>query len=909
MKKNIIRLSLIGLVAVICGIFSSCNGDAVESFSVAVKEIGPEYVCVQVSSPSAVEFAYLLDTEDKGIENPVMIFKKGESLTVKPNDIVRISKGLEEKTQYYLYAVAKLNEEEYSEIFTLPFQTGEYNLSELITVVDQAYDGYKVRITVPEETKARGNAIRYGQCDIMMYNYQDKKNNDYKNLLHNGDATANVVTDDKSLTYSEELNWFYTDEDSNGDGELDLDYRYNPISPGEPVVFIAGEFEWMNGDQDATKYFGYPAGWDPGYYKPLLSDKYFTEGPGAKPGHDGEDGDLEQSSVGVITDYEITSPMDPYWTGAFQRKHFRVREPQPLDGKVDVQLVAASPIDLVMDFIPDDNVVQYAIGVFNDSMYDQVMELCNGREEYMQWAITSFFGAYTLGTSVAQGKARMTLTDFYYQDAIDEETEFHVLVTAMGDKMATSQSFQRYTFSTTKKTMEAPVIEVVAVESKTTPYSAAYNIKCTSASEGNPVTQCYYAANYLRDWLLAVNGGSTYFNLVAGNKQYSYFNEDEIEKINSEAGLDVSFPSIDGETTRLVVLGYNEEYTPNDLSSFKDIEECPAVADCTTPWLPQKDYVEESHYIDLTGDWTATAYLYPASGQSSAFIHQSKITIAADLYDYPSELPESVYDLYQKASKYDRNKVDVLWDEFKSMAKTVTNHRLKYQNRLVAMGWFDKDSYNRLDTKSPYALFTDSKYSSVDVSSIYNDYGPKWYIEAVEDKSGNVSLVVPFDSDFLPPAANWSIPFYMAGMELTTFYAITRGDGWTPSFPVEVSADRNTITIKPLIYTDSNGRHEFYPQMIGMDNASMKTVLENPVVSEIVLTRGWKGGSGDTPSVSQSSVSVPVNVEMPAANFKKMTPLHDNTPTKEIKGKMVTVEQFEARADELVEKKFGKYYR
>lgn len=154
--------------------------------------------------------------------------------------------------------MAKLNEQEYSEIFTLPFQTIEYDLHELITVVDQAYDGYKVRITVPEDTKARGNAIRYGQCDIMMYNYQGKKDNDYMNLLYNGDATANVVTDDKSLTYSEELNWFYTDEDSNGDGELDLDYRYNPISPGEPVVFIAGEFAWMNGEQDATQYFGYP---------------------------------------------------------------------------------------------------------------------------------------------------------------------------------------------------------------------------------------------------------------------------------------------------------------------------------------------------------------------------------------------------------------------------------------------------------------------------------------------------------------------------------------------------------------------------------------------------------------------------------------------------------------------------
>lgn len=95
MKKNFIRLSLIGLMAVFCGIFSSCNGDKVESFSVAVKEIGPEYVCVQVSAPSAVEFAYIIDTEDKGTDNPVMIFKQGESLTVKPNDIVRISKGLQ----------------------------------------------------------------------------------------------------------------------------------------------------------------------------------------------------------------------------------------------------------------------------------------------------------------------------------------------------------------------------------------------------------------------------------------------------------------------------------------------------------------------------------------------------------------------------------------------------------------------------------------------------------------------------------------------------------------------------------------------------------------------------------------------------------------------------------------------
>ena len=912
MKNNFIRLSLTCLVAVICGVFSSCNPDKGNSFSVTVKEIGPEYVEVHVTAPTSVEFAYIVDDEENIFDDPAMIFKNGVSLTVKPDDDIRITKGLKEKTQYYIYAVARLSEEEYSEIVTLSFQTGVYDLSELLTIVDRTYDGYKVRITVPEETKKRGNAIRYGQCDIMMYNYEGNKDNDYFNLLYNGGATESFVTDDTSLTYSEELNWYYTDTDLDADGEPDMDYYYNPISPGEPVIFIAGEFSWMNGEEDASDYIGYPAGWNPGYYMPMLSDTYFTEGPGKDWNKGGEGaGGKEQSSVGIITDYEVTSPMDPYWTGAFQRKHFRVLEPQLLDGGVDVQLVEAAPNNLVMDFYPDDNVEQYAIGIFNDALYNEVLDLCNGREEYMQWAITSYFGAYTFGTKVATDAVRMNLTDFMYEDAIGEGTDFYVLVTAMGDKMGTTQSFQKYTFSTTNRTKEAPVIEVVAVEEATTPYLASFNIKCTTAAEGNPVTQCYYGANYLRDWLLAVNGGKTYFNIVAANKSYSYFTEEEIEQINSEEGYNVSFMSIDGETTRLVVLGYNDEYTPNDLSSFEFIEDCPAVADCTTPWLPQKDYVEESHYVDLVGDWTATATLMPGGDANKIVTHKSKITIAADLYDYPSELPESVYELYKKSSDYDKAKVDVLWDEFKSLAKTVTNRRLKYQNRLVAMGWLDKDSYNRLETKNPYQLFVDTKYVSVDVSSNYNDYGPKWYIEAVEDENGNVSLVVPFDSSLLPPSANWNIPFYMAAMELNNFYAITRGDGWTTSFPVEVSADRNTITIKPLVYTDTYGvQYVMYPQMIGIDNSTMKTILENPVVSEIVLTRGWSGNDAKNDSSARPSyVNAPVSVEMPVRNYKKMTGLYDNTPVKEIEGEMLTVEQFRERADKLIEKKYANIKR
>lgn len=889
--KFLSKLPLIGLLALVCGILAGCKpGKEQSDFSVTVVEEGPEYVQIRVTAPSAVDFAYILDTKEMLVQNPVMVFAQGVSMKVKPDDVVRISSGLKEDTQYYLYAVAKLDAQNYSEIVTVPFKTTKYAFDELLTVVDQYYDGYKMRITVPQETIQRQNAIRYNQCCIMMYNYM-QDSDDYFSLLYNA---GNYTTDSKTLLYTEDENWYQTD-DSDGDGEPEWDTRYNPISPGEPVVFVAGEFSWMEDSPEyETEYFSFPSGWEDGYYIPMINTDYYAKGGN------------EQSNVGIVTDYTISRPLDSYWTGAFQRKHFRVKEPELLDGGVEVKLVESTPKDLTFECYPDDNVVQYAIGVFDDAMYDQILDLLNGKEEYMQWAITSYFAAYTFGTRVAKEAVQMKLTRFYYQDAIAEDTEYHVLVTAMGDEMATSQSFQKFTFKTAKKTKDAPVIEVTALSDKSTPYEAFFNVKCTSVDEGNPLTECYYAANYLRDWLLAINGGSTYFGIVAGNKAYSYFTSEELEKINSPEGLEMSIPSIDGETTRLVVLGYNDEYTPNDLTSFQYIEDCPAVADATTPWLEQKDYVDEKLYVDLVGDWTATATVQSAADGSKKY-HSSKITIAADLYDYPAELPQEVYDIYMESSKYDEEKVDALWDEFKQMAKTVTNHRLKYQNRLVAMGWIDKDSYNRLDTYTPYELFIDKKYKSVDVSSIYNDYGPKWYIETVKDEDGNISYIAPFDSNFLPPAANWSVPFYFAGMELDNYYTVTYGDGWNPAFPLEVSEDRNTITIKPFVYTDKEGNETtFYPNMIGIDNSMMMTILEYPVVSEVVLTRGWTDPvEPKAASVRKASAaSVDAKGDFPVKTYKQRTSLESAPQLKTIEGTITTVEQFREKADKLIEMKY-----
>ena len=877
MKKILSKLPLMAILAVMCGMFTGCdllnkdNG----KFSVSIHEVGASYVDLAFKGPEAVEIAFIVDTKEQLMNNPSVIFNTGTEAVVNGGDILRITSGIDAETQYYLYLVAKLDAQNYSEIFTLPFETPAFNFDELATVIDRTLDGYRIRLTLPQSTKDAGNAIRWNQCCLMMYNYMSQSD-DYFSLLYNA---GNYTTEDVTLVYSEDENWHQTGQDSDGNGEEDWDTYYNPISPGEPVVFVAGEFSWMEDTPEyENEYYMFPAGWDPGYYMPLFNPEYFTSGNNS------------QSSVGILDGGFLKRPSDDYWTGAFQRKHFRVQEPELMEPTVEVKLANVTPVNATLEFWPEEGVEQYAFGIFDEKMYEEVLKLLNYNEDYLQWAVTSYFGAYTFGTKVAAEAVQADLTSFYYQSAITPETKYHVIVTAMGDSAGSKQSYTTFEFETTAKVKDAPEVEVTVVEDEVGPYKAAFNVKCTTFAD-NPLTEAYYAANYVRDWMLTVNGGSTYFGLVNGNNA---FQPEELEKINSEEGLTIYIPSIDGETTRLVVVGFNDEYTPNDVSSYEFIEDCPSAADCTTPYADAEPYVDVSLYKDLVGEWTATATL-TNSEATKTYDYSSKITIAGDLYDYPESLTKEVYDLYAK-SDFDKEEVDAMWFEFKQLAEEVTVERLENQNRLVGIGWLNDDTYGRLDTRTPYDLFVDTKYSSVDVSSLYNDYGPKWYIETSKDKDGNVTYSVPFDWNFLPPSANWSIPVYLGAMQNGTWYTVLAGDGWDASFPVTVSQDRNTITIHPLVLSDGT---KLFPNMIGID-PTMGTQLQNPVISEVVLTRGWSGSNNKQSSVVAGGQNVKAYGELPQGVYKKMTKL-EAKELKKVEVPVVSVEQFHENAKKYIE--------
>ena len=85
-----------------------------------------------------------------------------------------------------------------------------------------------------------------------------------------------------------------------------------------------------------------------------------------------------------------------------------------------------------------------------------------------------------------------------------------------------------------------------------------------------------------------------------------------------------------------------------------------------------------------------------------------------------------------------------------------------------------------------------------------------------------------------------------------------------------------------------------------------QTLLENPVISEIVLTRGWteEESANVQSSVRRSAGNVQVQGSFPAGVHKKMTDVSPSVELKKIEMEMVSPEMFKERADKLVEKTF-----
>jgi hypothetical protein len=811
--KNLLKLLVVTALCAFSCVFTGCQEKLKgNEFSLSVKEAGADFIKLAVTASKPMEIAYKVTTKAQ-LVTPAVLFKTGEVIEVADGDVIELREGIQQDTHYYIYAVARFDETTYSERISLEATTTKYEFNELITIVETYLDGYKAHITVPQETKDRNHAIRAGSMPLSWYYLMTSSKGqttvDVQAIASNGNpyeghmfTDSTIVLNDKNVILLDEKGNPVLDENNE---QIDI---HDPIVPGEPTILIAGE-TYYGTPEDFNYVVGYTAP-----TKDSWSVPYFD-------------------------------PEKREWLGAFQKKEFFTKEPTLCDATVEIDIPEdeITVTDAMIYFEMSDDAYSYFYIVLDNSTYNQILSTyLNGNEDWYRWFLTSYIGFYEWGIFPETENIAVNAASSFVEPLTGGET-YHVLVTVFGDEDGATQRFIHKTFKAKDKTKVAPVIEVTAIESSD-PYTATFNIKAGADSKGNvqPIMGAYWVCNYARDFELMFNADYTYATLLK-NMGWT-FSSEEIAQVNSPEGLTVTFPTLDGEVTRFAAYGCNDEYTFNVI----DEEHTAGWADCKSPLAESVAPVSSELFTLLEGDWTASAKLRAMQQEPDGSIltyhvdHKSKINISASAPELPATLDESVYGLYagtpEKPGK-SKEDVDNMFEELKELSDLFTESRLVGQNRLLCSGFMDFDpaapqlGVNRLEFRSPYDLFVATDYSSVDVSQLIYDFGPKWFLQIQEDGS----VIVPFHSMMLPPMSNWpGYAFYTGGVaDGMAFYDSNES---YPGFPVEISDDLNTITIKPIVLNDGATDYYYYMNAIGVSQQGGLEIIST-VITDIVLKRGW----------------------------------------------------------------------
>lgn len=885
----IVAMALIAGVAV-----SSCTKDpngpkddkTTTSVEVTVGDITPNGATITVKSEGIKEFAYI---QREDAIDATAIFVGGEKVAIETTEVetsnsIKIQ-GLEPNTAYkYFFAFRDADNNIQSDVKCAEFTTTSYG-DQVLTVVERKLDGFAVHIQVPEEVKERGNALRYSTSSLPMYNYSKMEGGmEIDMLLYNAQQ---FTTEDKTVRYDEYYS-YERDEDGN---LIENGAAYSdPKVPGEPGVFLVGEYGYMDDPDEMVVYidgevkvvsipeddptfvdyvtkaiWSYPAGWSAGYYMPMYDWARWINEAG-------------------------TDNYDPekYWTGFYDKLYITTQEPETLAGNVEIKVTDKTPIDACVTFTPDDDVLFYNYMILTESEYqNQIMPLLDNNEEHLRWFVGSYFAMMSFGVGNGNGTTEQWLKGDWFVDTKGfAGQQIRVLVAGIGDNEGTKQCFNSFTFTMPEVTLPKPDVVITPIEDDD-PYTASFLVK--NPNLDNPITEAYFACNYVREFDQILKQYS-YTSLLQEMGNPLHVDKTAIEQINSEEGFVFSISSRENATTRLAMLVYNWEGSGNN----PDTPGSQAIAEYTTPKANYPVRVNSELFTTLCGEWEATApmkeWVSDENNENGGYWkdvapYTSPITIASGI-EYPETLSEEVYDIYEEWG-INRDKTDALYEEFVSLAKDY-NNRTRGFNRLLCLGFnFADPAYMLNVIQTPYDLFISDEFSSATVADMFYDFGPKWNLEI--DSEGNVWLPINIEREF--PMST----FYF-GMDYT-FYMLAVGEKsymgapvynqkgeliCDSRFPVEVSEDGNTLTIKPIIYNykDSMGNDavETYYPCVAQLQYGMATPLNPRVNGDIVLKRN--GASAQSAkanaSVGQGDVkSVESFGEAPVAKQRSysMTPL------------------------------------
>ena len=297
--------------------------------------------------------------------------------------------------------------------------------------------------------------------------------------------------------------------------------------------------------------------------------------------------------------------------------------------------------------------------------------------------------------------------------------------------------WKEYELKTAKADEQSAAIHLTGTTGDPSGYGSNWNSMSFNVKSENIILPSKYFFGFTSAVTRLMNSGLNLEQIV--DEYGEAFSQYNINNINSENGMTANF---------LETLKPDVEYTYIvALTNANNKKEIKSIALRTEKRTVEK-LSTSSLFEDLKGEWVAVVPIKEYDGTSGTFKD----------YEY---------------------KFDVIIGndgEFSELCRSY--------NWLMCKGWFG------IEYKGPDDLRNDPEYDGYykDIpENIFYDFGPKWFFEI--DTDGNVS--VPTNSSFVPPLVN-----YTEGQPGARLAAVSTYVG-SESLPVEISPDKNTITIKP----------------------------------------------------------------------------------------------------------------
>lgn len=828
--------------------FTACSDDEtslepiVPELSVTAEGVTWNSGKITVQANNIVEYYYLVQEASAAAPSEQAVVAGGVKVQGPAATTMQEIKGLDVQTNYTVYVAGFCAHRNldytpvpYGQVVSANFTTPYYH--EEVTMLDVYADGFKAHVKVPEEVKSGSAVVKWGVTNSVIYNYQGQSEAAFT-TLHDNYYKLAILTEDTVLDINEETrlaNGIADDWDPSY-----ITYFWEFIAPGEPLYLILCKYTWAESEW----------GWGEGWYNSGFDETAY-----------------QNAMMDYMWGFTDEAPDESqYWTeGAWHHKiAIKTTEPAPYEENCKVNVTSLTPTNALVSFVPTENCFSYTLMMMDDAMYEQVLDILDGDESLLQWFTTSYVGMMLGGSMTFYGTEMPPMIDLAsYFYGVAPGMKYHFLVVSMdgkyeedeyGDLMPVmnpmKQNFSHEILTMPDYKLDPCEITVTGLE-PTSPWTVRFNVKNTGKE---PMVAGSFAMNYVRDFELELSYGSTYTQLCQDNYDYgyAYFNEVELELINSPEGYVMEFDSRENAQSRLAVLGFNSEGRPSN----PDSEDCIGWADAWSGIQPDAERIESDYFTSLVGSWTATATIQYKAYNYETWSYETKtaemsssVTIGDS--EIPAELTDEVYQIFADAG-VSKEQTDAYFAELKEQNDNF-NARTRGQNRILCTGWgFDQNfiknpnyKYSAMRTATPWDLFINNEgYAASSTDILFYEFGPKWFLQV--DNAQN--LFVPVNVNRMAPLTSWvdSQEYYLTSGNydagIADYTVVNEADmddvsKW-PNIPVEVSEDGNTVTLKSrTVTTDTGEEVVLYPTVVYNSQWYGLTFYNTAVISEVVLTR------------------------------------------------------------------------